>query len=168
MGGGKNFSKDKLNKILIIIIKLLKLNNINDWFIGYGTLLGIVRENSCINQDDDIDIVININQEEILKKLIADNKFKYIANKPGLFCKIEIEADHPTVDFYLAVVDSKGNFNDRWEQTTWSNVYDLIPKEWNDVELFLPNNYETKLENRYGDWKTPQKSKGVVPKKKII
>jgi len=71
---GKKWSKQLLNDTLTFIIKLLNDNNINininNWFIAYGTLLGIVRENSCINGDDDIDIVIdNTNYEQVTKNI---------------------------------------------------------------------------------------------------
>ena len=51
---GKKNDKILLNKTLLFIIKLLNDNNIKNWFIGYGTLLGIIRENSCIDGDDDV------------------------------------------------------------------------------------------------------------------
>ena len=44
VGTNKN-SKVKLNNTLIHIIKLLHKYNINNWFIAYGTLLGIIRNN---------------------------------------------------------------------------------------------------------------------------
>ena len=39
----------------------MKKYNINNWFIAYGTLLGIVRNNNCINYDDDIDNNVSLN-----------------------------------------------------------------------------------------------------------
>ena len=53
-GAGDKFTKDKLNNILIRIVSLLHQNKLKNWFIGYGTLLGITRKNSCIDYDDDI------------------------------------------------------------------------------------------------------------------
>ena len=47
-----------LNNGLKQIVKDLDEYKINNWFIGYGTLLGIVINNSCINNDD-IDIIID-------------------------------------------------------------------------------------------------------------
>ena len=68
-GMGNNNSQEKLNNTLIKITNLLNENNIHDWFIGYGTLLGIVREDSCIENDDDIDI----NALKILISFIITN-----------------------------------------------------------------------------------------------
>jgi len=168
MAGSKKFLSDSLNNTLLKIVRLLHSYNINDWFIGYGTLLGIVRNNSCINMDDDVDIVLNIKQKHLLIKLIEDNKFKIVTLKED-FMKVVINDSIPPIDFYLATVDGSANFNDTWEKTTWSNVYPLLIRKWNDVNLFLPSNYISKLVNRYGnDWKIPKQSKGVFPKKTII
>jgi phosphorylcholine metabolism protein LicD len=164
---GKEHTENQLNTILIAIIKLLHSYKATNWFIAYGTLLGIVRNNSCIDKDDDVDIIIDIQQKDLLKQIIKENNFKYMINANN-FMKIELERGMPTVDFYLANVDNNGNFNDTWTKVVWSNVYDLHEKEWNNLILYMPNNYETKLENRYGDWKIPKKSKGLNPQKKII
>ena len=172
MAGGR-YTSEQLNTVLCIIVKLLKSYNVSNWFIAYGTLLGIVRNESCINMDDDIDIILDGKEKDKIHQMIKDNKYTYfsfgkdVMNKRN-FIKIQIHKDLPSVDFYLADVDISGNFNDTWAETIWSNAFDLIPKEWNDVVLYLPNNYETKLENRYGDWKTPKDSKGVVPQKLIL
>ena len=73
-------SKDNLNLTLNKVADILNKNNIKDWFIGYGTLLGITRNNSCIDNDDDVDIVINRKYKKDLIKLfksknIDRNKF---------------------------------------------------------------------------------------------
>jgi hypothetical protein len=163
-----SYSSKDLNDMLIKVINLLNKNNLNQWFLGYGTLLGIIRNNSCINNDDDIDIIIDIKDKKKLNELIDKNNYKYIYNLPN-FIKIEIEKNKPTVDFYLAKVDDANNFEDTWESAIWSNSKPFIIKEWNTLKLQLPNNYKTKLINRYGkDWIIPQKSKGIYPRKKIL
>ena len=62
---GKKTDKEKLNRTLEKVCFILNKNNINDWFIFFGTLLGIVRENSCIQGDDDLDIMINCDYEKL-------------------------------------------------------------------------------------------------------
>ena len=59
MTGNQNDRK-KLNNTLLYITKLLNEANIKNWFIGYGTLLGIIREKSCIHNDWDSLQKINI------------------------------------------------------------------------------------------------------------
>ena len=73
----------------------------------------------------------------------------------------------------MSEVDKTGNFKDNWENVTWSNCYTkdnkLIEYKWKDSVLYLPNNFKTKLKNRYGDdWKKPQKTKGPMPRKTLL
>lgn len=166
--GGDNFSDVELNIVLKKIIELLYENEIDDWFISYGSLLGIVRNNSCINNDDDIDIIINIKHIAKLKEIFIKNKYKFIYDCKNFF-KIEMEQNKPTVDFYFSNVDENNNFNDTWNQVIWTNAKPFIKKNWNDVSLVLPNDYEKKLIGRYGnDWKIPKQSKGINPPKKVL
>ena len=173
MAGGRR-RKEDLNRCLKYFIKLLNDNNINNWFIGYGTLLGIIRGNSCIDGDDDIDIVIDINNRDKLINILKKNNL-YIRQDEGNFLKAQnTNVTNPCkVEFYMATVDENGNFNDTWEKVIWSNCFneqnELIKYMWNDNLLYLPFNYEEKLINRYGnDWKIPQNSKGPTPKKLCI
>ena len=55
---------------LLYISKLFK--NIN-FFIFYGTLLGMERNNTIIEGDDDIDILIDINDKNQVISLIKSN-----------------------------------------------------------------------------------------------
>lgn len=166
-------SKDKLNYTLLETVKILNANKITNWFIGYGTLLGIIRGNSCIEGDDDIDIICNKDDYQRIKDIFTSKKFNISMQHPGRFLQIKGNSKYSQVDFYMCDVDKKGNFKDNWENILWSNCYGdnnkLIEYKWKDNILYLPNNYKTKLKNNYGDkWKIPQKSKGHQPKKKII
>jgi hypothetical protein len=78
-----------------------------------------------------------------------------------------------SVDFYMASIDEKGNFNDVCERVIWSECYNeknkLIEYIWNENILYLPFNYEIKLINRYGEnWRIPQNNKGPLPRKTIL
>lgn len=183
MAGKKN-SKEKLNNTLLFIIKLLNANNINNWFIGYGTLLGIIRENSCIDGDDDIDIIIDINNYDQIKKILMENGIKLnieLINNIKTECKIEgdyilkteDDDNYCSIDFYMAIIDEEGNYDDKWERVIWSECYndnkELVEYMWNENKIYLPFNYEKKLIGRYGeDWKIPQDNKGIFPRKSIL
>ena len=174
-GGIKN--QQLLNNTLMFVIKLLNDNNIKNWFIGYGTLLGIVRDNSCINGDDDIDIVIEKSNYDTIKRLMIENGIKLefgygIMNSTNILKTVE-NSNYCSIDFYMAATDGKGNFHDTWENVLWSNCYneknELIQHMWNENILYLPFNSETKLLNRYGEsWRIPQNSKGPIPRKIIL
>ena len=177
MGGVKN-AKSKLNKTLMFIIQLLNQNNVNNWFIAYGTLLGIIRDDSCIDGDDDVDIIIDKKYYDIVKQLLVEKKFEIEygrdINKSRNILKTKDNNNYCSVDFYMASIDEKGNFDDTWEKVKWSECYKennkLVEYMWNENVLYLPFNYEKKLINRYGEnWRTPRKNyKGPLPRKKLL
>lgn len=165
---GHQESAEKLNRTLIKIIQLLQAANITQWFIAYGTLLGIHRQNSCIENDDDIDIVMDVRCKPALIELLAKNGFKLSHN--GSIVKTIASEDFASIDFYMAEVnEATGDYHDTWENVVWSECTPLIAKEWNESTLFMPQNTETKLRRRYGDdFMTPKQSKGPHPPLKKI
>lgn len=168
MAGSKE-TKEALNDTLLFIIKLLKEHQIDSWFIGYGTLLGMIRENSCIHGDDDVDIIIHKKHYDALKSILVNNGFILALSKSGII-KTKRKNNFASIDFYMASVDMNGNFYDSWEKVTWSKCYDengqLIERKWNDEILYIPFNSEEKLRNRYGStWRIPKNQKGVDRKK---
>ena len=46
---------EKLNYTLHWAVDMLEKKGIDKWFIAYVTLLGVVREGSCIHGDDDVE-----------------------------------------------------------------------------------------------------------------
>ena len=61
--------QNKLQKLnfqnLILVAPLIKGV---EYFIFYGTLLGIIRENNIIKGDDDIDFLVNYRSKKLLLK----------------------------------------------------------------------------------------------------
>tara|TARA_B110001450_G_scaffold78018_1_gene74125 strand:+ start:1694 stop:2320 length:627 start_codon:yes stop_codon:yes gene_type:complete len=162
--GGLKHNSNKLNNDLKIITNILNKNNINNWFIAYGTLLGIIRENSCIDNDDDVDIICDIKNKDKLLNILREtyNNFDYNANKNR---DIIVLREPISVDIYMANIDKNGNFYDKWNKIKWTNCFinnKLIKKIWKDNILYLPNNYIEHIENKYGkNWKIPSQNKGV-------
>lgn len=170
---GPNVDKHILNYTLKNLVDIFNKHNINGWFIGYGTLLGIIRENSCIDKDDDIDILINKKYINKIIKLLQNYNYDVKYHKSGKFYKIKdnnfnkdflrIEKkNYAPIDFYLCDVIN-GDYHDNYENIIWKNCEKLIHYKWNNVILNLPNEPQIKLKNIYGDdWKIPKKSKGVI------
>lgn len=166
---GKRESSEKLNKTLLYIITLLNDNNISNWFVCYGTLLGLVRENSCIDKDDDIDIIIEKSNYDIVKKILTENKFNFDYNygirNSKLIIKTKRTSDYASIDIYMGEFNNK-NVRDLWNKLTIKDCFldtentKFIEKKWNEQTVYYPNNYERILINRYGkDWKIKKNKK---------
>jgi len=158
-----------LNHTLHYVVNLLSEHHITKWFIGYGTLLGIVRNNSCIDGDDDVDIICDNNDSEKLKQIFTKNGFTIVINKNNFF---QITKNNSIVDFYCADVNGD-HYYDKWEHVIWKNASmngKFIKKKWNGIYLQLPYQYITKLKKRYGtNWKTPiKKYKGTQRNKSLL
>jgi hypothetical protein len=166
---GSQFSSVRLNNVLLKIVQLLHQYQIKNWFIGYGTLLGIVRADACIENDDDVDILIEKSELGALRKMLNENNIRTTIKKEPRFLKVQPIPNEPTVDFYICERREAINYHDPWENVLWSHALPIQTRVWNGVDLHLPSAPEAKLANRYGaDWRVPQKSKGVSPKQRII
>lgn len=163
---GKKTDKEKLNRTLEKVCGILNENNIQDWFIMFGTLLGIVRENSCIQGDDDLDIMINHDYQD-LRSIFDREGFKFTSKfgikNPDTILKTEPCDKYGSIDFYMCNVNECGDFHTPWHGVISTDSYvnidtkTFIYKEWLSTVLQLPNNYENKLINMYGpSWKVPQ------------
>lgn len=166
---GKKETSEKLNKTLLFLIGLLNNNNIKEWFVCYGTLLGLVRENSCIDNDDDIDIIIEKSNYDIIKKILIENNFELdynrgIKNSKNII-KTKATSDYSSIDIYMGDYNNK-NVKDLWNRLTINDCFldtenkTFIEKKWNGQTIYYPNNYERILINRYGKgWKIKQDKK---------
>ncbi|HIB77695.1 MAG TPA: hypothetical protein EYO58_08820 [Flavobacteriales bacterium] len=180
MAGSKQ-TQEKLNHTLKYITVLLIQYKITNWFIGYGTLLGIIRDNACIDGDDDIDIVCDRNDFDRIHKMLKENNINVTYDYGGIqdcrFIIKTVQNDKLTsIDFYCAEIDDKGNFNDEWEKVIWTKCYTpntpfdrytpfLLSIKWKDIFLPIPHNCIQKLRNRYGKkWHIPQNTKGPLPR----
>ena len=168
MAGTKD-TFEKLNKTLLFLITLLNDNNIKNWFVCYGTLLGLVRENSCIDKDDDIDIIIEKSNYDIIKKILIENDFKlcydYGIKNSKYIIKTKTTSDYSSIDIYMGDYNNE-NVKDLWNKLTIKDCYSdtenktFIEKKWNGQNIYYPNNYERILINRYGnDWKIKKDEK---------
>lgn len=158
-------SSKVLNDTLYKMSNILNNENVGGWFIGYGTLLGIIRNNSCIEKDDDIDILITIKNKYLIDMIIEKYNFKMHLKRKN-FYSIYMNSNSPLIDFYFCEVDNVGNYADNWENVVWTNVNPIKKINWNNTILNIPNDYEKKLINRYGEnWRTPiHNYKGVKNK----
>lgn len=157
---GKNTGKEKLNRTLEFVANVLNEENINDWFIFFGTLLGIVRENSCIQGDDDLDIMIHCDYQHLRnafeKRGLIFMQGKHGIKNPDTILKSEPTQEFCSFDFYMCE-NNMGDYLSGWQNVIVKDVQ-IEKKEWNSVLLNLPNDPIPKLEKMYGgNWRTPLK-----------
>ena len=154
---GEKTSADKLNKTLIEVSNILNKHNINEWFVMFGTLLGIVREGSCIDGDDDIDIMINFDYAE-LKNIFSQEGLKFDTNRKSQNILKSLSTNkYASFDFYMCEISKENNYYSPWQNVQVNNV-SVVQKNWNNCNINLPNNAEEKLEKMYGkNWRTPVK-----------
>jgi len=172
------YTSKELNDTLMFVVNLLNENNIQNWFISYGTLLGIIRNNSCIDRDDDIDIIVHDIYYDKLKEILTKNNIQttkdFGIGESKLIIKTNTTKDYCSIDFYTTNISQEGNFFDEWNNILWSKCYGtdnkLIEYVWNNHKLYLPFNSEEKLIKKYGEtWRTPMHNfKGDVPFKTYL
>lgn len=131
----KNITVEENENSLLFIIKILK--NI-EYFIFFGTLLGVVRDNSLIDGDDDVDLYVNIKDKDKLIKILRDHKIEVNLtlpmNKSGYFIQVfrKINGKTLTIDFYLYETELEKNYIiERWNLeggTHEESKYLRIPK----------------------------------------
>jgi hypothetical protein len=171
-------SQTKLNITLKHIVTLLHRYRIKRWFIAYGTLLGMARNGSCIDGDDDVDIVCDNRDYDRIRALLAENGMETttehdIGESRQIIKTVPCET-YTSIDFYCAEVDVAGNFKDTWEDVIWSYCVDPrtrhLPRlRWQGTIIQVPHNTAAKLRGRYGsNWHMPQDTKGPQPRKKRL
>ena len=125
-------------------------------FFFYGTLLGIIRDGSCIEGDDDIDIMINNDFLTLRKKLhyeFSFHKESHLGTTTDIIkTKVEGHKKHfASCDFYICSKENDTYFN-AWQNVEVKNV-ELEKISWNGVVLNVPKNSEKLLEKLYSNWK---------------
>tara|TARA_B100001175_G_C19507682_1_gene641846 strand:- start:1856 stop:2545 length:690 start_codon:yes stop_codon:yes gene_type:complete len=136
-----------------------------DYFIFFGTLLGIIRENTLISGDDDIDFLINEKDVSTLKKILLSNNFVVTkeSNDYISFRNIDLFEEH-TIDFYKFYLDggyiyipgsfySNCKFNlKRHNLKIPKNI--MLPSCTNELNLKIPKDSKKVLIYIYGkNWK---------------
>lgn len=166
-----------------------------EYSLGYGTLLGAVREKDFIKNDDDVDILVRrdcMTAEMIYKVLKAGFKLK------GLYVSNDFDLVHCaflyhglTFDLYGYNVNYKGGDSiifspfpipgHSWQESIDKNLFQICRVHFNyngvkdisfkGIVCSVLSNAEEFLANTYGEtWRTPIKdNKGVsLPNKEFV
>lgn len=111
---GVNQPTEKLNYTLKYIASLLNQHKLHYWFIAYGTLLGIIRDGSCIDNDDDIDIIIDKRHFHSIRVILEHNGIQ-LTTQYGIGTSMNIIKTVPneqltSIDFYCSELHPEGHF----------------------------------------------------------
>lgn len=161
-----------------------------NYFVDFGTLLGIVREGQLISHDLDIDIGILLEQEkkmENLRELLETNGFirteyftyldkiveeSYVKNK----VKIDIfyyELEDDQMYCYFSFRDDSTVYQNDFEHTASKLYFSRVTEiEHLSTETFIvaiPKNSEKVLEEKYGkNWRVPDKNYSHEDDKNLV
>ena len=165
-------SRQKEKDLLWQLSDLFNKSNITFW-LGFGTLLGAVRENNFIIHDPiDIDLELHYKDywkvREILKN--TEWKYKYVwarelaiyKNPEDLPLHIDLfftEQSRTKVYLYMYRPNNKdgGKWTKEWRYVTPKKYYfPLKTIKFLDRDFKVPNNFEGYLTHHYGNWKIPR------------
>lgn len=185
----REISEEK-KKEIVKLVQDFKLDN--EIFLQGGTLLGCVRENALIDNDDDIDISYiskYSNAEDIKKEMLE--MYKVLIDK-GIMIKYfdlqykeiwdfnnlvegrgqcHIKLNDFIIDLWTAWVDEEGyvNYCDIPKICKAEEFFPLRVGKIYDSEFNIPKNAEELLEKIYGvDWKIPQSKKPILERKGVL
>jgi phosphorylcholine metabolism protein LicD len=161
----------KINNLFKTVKDLLEKYNITYW-IHSGTLLGAIRNKCIIPWDDDVDITILekdiqnfLNLKIELNKLnivIVHNYFGFrIYDKNGEIIKPQYKFKFPFIDVFVAREDNyiikyiSPEALNKWNNDyfTHDELYPLKKYQFEDYEVYGPQNPYNYLDRLYPNWK---------------
>ena len=172
--------KDKNIKVIENEENLFFFTNILkkiEHFIFFGTLLGVVRDKSLIEGDDDIDFYVNIKDKDKLLQILTDENINVDLtlpmNKSGYFIQVyrKINGKTLTIDFYFYETNIEKNYIiERWNLEGGTHIqskhlkipenfiYPIKQINFKGKQISIPAKEELICEFIYGkNWKNKMK-----------
>jgi phosphorylcholine metabolism protein LicD len=162
----KDYSEEEKQEYLNEAKQLCELLKEYNPHLGFGSLLGAVRDGKLIDGDYDIDICVETKYPEILfhlllsKGLIAryfySNGEKWIDNPkklPKPFGQAHIKIGKHTIDLFIVWIENGDYYTCQWGKLGKHFCYGKATL--NGVEFKAPINYDEILTTLYKDWRTP-------------
>lgn len=155
--GIKQIDKEIAYDNLKDFLKIMERAGINA-VPGFGSLLGIVRDNDFITWDEDIDLCILKEEEIILEEnlnVFKENGFELVRyERIGLYSFMR-RGEY--IDIYVLQDIGGGVRNCGADFLFEKDFTDTMPYVFKNLTVNIPRNYDRHLEFLYGDWKTPVK-----------
>ncbi len=142
-----------LRKLLKRSGKLLDKHGIK-FVLFYGTLLGLVRSNELIENDDDVDILVHCKDREKVKSL----KVHHYGDANDSIIQIYFSKTLGPCDIYF-YEETEKDLTIPWDYHLTFNredIFPLISIEYSGRNFLIPRNPEKILEDTYGaQWRIP-------------
>lgn len=153
---GKIKTSEQLTKIYDYI--MTKFANSGIIFIMfYGSLLGYIRSENFIENDDDVDVLMSRSQHEALMDFVKLNKIKTGIVKNDII-QLYSDIDGP-FDIYL-YDEIKDDILIKWGGNILhrkSDMFPLIQINFKNHNIYIPCHPETIIIEIYGqEWRTPK------------
>ena len=167
-------------RILGELNEIFKRNHV-EYYLAFGTLLGMIREGGFIAHDDDMDLLVNAKDmkdaEKVVEMMLESGfKFKHVLVASGKIMFYTFEKYGVSVDFwcFYRLDDNSGfyfylsytNLNVNYEQANQCSWYRIKQPnislgkqiEKGGAQFMIPDNAIEMLEAFYGkSWKTPDR-----------
>lgn len=168
----------KFARVLLDMNTILNKNN-QKYFLAFGTLLGVIRENKFIEHDNDIDLGILFKDliPDLKEKILSSNLFKLKHSLGKVDTGYELSFTHieldVSIDLFVFYKNENGSNENYYWTSTYFNICDETPNKmcrWKytpftlklisfiDKIFFIPSDEYLYLEESYGkDWMISKK-----------
>ncbi|MDA8654792.1 hypothetical protein N9M50_06705 [Alphaproteobacteria bacterium] len=150
-----------------------------EYFVFFGTLLGLTRDGIPIENDDDIDCYVNVSHQSKLIDNLTEHGIEIDQrlpwNRTEHFFQVFLQTDMNkiAVDFYFYDTHIDGDYIwEKWnfhgspsENRTWMKIpkpfiFPIQHETFENIIVPVPNKKKLTCEWLYGSsWKTPKKKK---------
>ena len=167
----KVFKAGKINRTEALyqqLKKVIRVFNKTNYIIGYGTLLGIVRDNSVNENEVDNDIIVNknFNPNKLKKNLFEQG---LIIFKSGIYRICDYSSVKRPNKQPWSGKDYYSTYTDVYPQlphilvdpenpsTELQNKITIVQRKFRDMYVNIPDKQTTEkwFQKRYGNWKVP-------------
>lgn len=156
------YDRAQFQQNLLDVSGVLDEYHVPHW-LGFGTLLGAVRDGDSCEGDTDVDLILLSTSKPKLEKALDDRAFRCMGLRTTRVLKkqiVTLDRNHCLVDLYLF-----HERNDRSDSMLWCEDYGIRKWRlaWPSTILMhgrlwkCPGDPCGYLEHLYGDWRTPRR-----------